>query len=188
MTSVNGVRQVLLVTTLLAVLVSACGGNAGSSAAPSVDGGTQPSEAATSPDTSSGGGGGAGAGIVGLKPIEDGTYTSAKVHVEMSGDRSATNDATGNGFAGSGVAVLTFADSANSSLITIGLSTVEAVGIAVQIGTVATAVNWGGGCTATITRQDATGLSGEFTCQDVDGVDGVQALKLSLKGTFSAEH
>ena len=174
-------------TTLLAFLVSACGGNAGSSSAPSVDGGTQASEAATSPEASAGGGGG-GVGITGLKPVEDGNFPSAKAHIEITGDRTATVDATGNGFAGGGVAVLTFIDSANSSLTTIGLSTVDEVGLAVQIGTVATAVNWGQGCTATITRQDATGISGEFTCQDVPGIDTADALTLSLKGTFSAEH
>jgi hypothetical protein len=179
-------RQLLLVTTVL-VVVSACGGGAGSSSAPSVDG-SQPSEAATSPDASSGGGSGGGAGITGLKPVEDGNFTSGQLHVEMTGDRTATVDATGNGFAGGGVAVLTFVDSANTSLTTIGFSTVEEVGLAVQIGTVATAVNWGDGCTATITRQDATGISGEFTCQDVPGIDTADALTLSLQGTFSAEH
>ncbi len=62
-------------------------------------------------------------------------------------------------------------------------------GVVVNVNGLATGGGFDGACQLDVKKNDASELSGSFTCTNVDGVNGGQAFtsNLNVKGTFSAK-
>lgn len=196
--------QVLLGVIPATILIVACGGSASPAAnAPlgSAGGGA--------PNASAGGGGGAtggappnppgggGAANANIPTIADGAYKSGAAHVELSGGKNETLDvAAGGGVTSLGNTILQFGSTDGQRIVQLsflapgqsgsgsgGVSVSENVSNSVF----STAGTWGGECQIKITRNNASGLSGEFSCTDAPGISGVVGGKFNIKGTFAAE-
>jgi hypothetical protein len=175
----------LLALIPVAILIVACGG----SGSPT----TNVSTAANAePTTTAGSGGGASAGI---PTIADGQYKSGTTHVELSGGRSDTFDlrlATGITSGGDSLFAFTSADNQKIVRITFlapGSSDTGTVSVTSLVAPNLLTVGgtWGQECQIKITRNNGSGLSGEFSCKDAPSVTGTALSKADLKGTFSAD-
>jgi hypothetical protein len=193
----------LLLTLIPAtILIVACGGSStpGANAPLTSAGGGNPSVSAGggggatggAPTNPPGGGGGANAGI---PTIADGTYTSGTAHVEISGGRNDTFDVdSASGVTAGGNTILAFTGADNQKVVQLsflapGQGTSGGLSVATNVSNAvfATAGTWGGECQVRITRNNASGLSGEFSCKDANGLAGVIGGKFNIKGTFAAE-
>jgi hypothetical protein len=185
-------RSACLLATLVVVLAvaAACGGAASPGASsPATTGATpapasQPAEPSDAPAGSG--------GTVSNPPIADGAFTSGKLHLEISGDVTATVDVPlqgGLSFTQAGSTVLSYADpstgdgggvaiSPDGNVITLSTAAVSTAGASVQ----AT------GCRITVTQSDASRLAGTVDCPGLPGVVAATAknVTVNLRGTFEA--
>jgi hypothetical protein len=175
----------------LVLLLSACGGAANAPIASGTS--TVAATAAPTPTTAPvGGGGGANAGI---PAIADGSFRSGKVHVEVSGGKNETVDiGTLSGSTTSGSTFLVYANADIQKVVQFSfLAPTESDRGGVTVGVTAGAVafatigTWGKDCQVKITRNDAAGLSGEFSCSNAPASEGIRGFGVNIKGTFSAE-
>jgi hypothetical protein len=184
--------RVMASAASLVLVLSACGGAAN---APIASGTSTVAATATPIPTTApvGGGGGANAGI---PAIADGSFQSGKVHVEVSGGgKNETLDIdrlSGATTSGSAFLVYTTADVqkvVQLSLLAPTESDRGGVTVGVTAGAVAFATigTWGKDCQVKITRNDAAGLSGEFSCSNAPASEGLRGFGVNIKGTFSAE-
>jgi hypothetical protein len=175
-----------LVLTLAAV--AACGSSASPSPSASVGAGTP--APVSQPVASSDG----GTGTSSNPPIVDGAYTSGKLHVEISGDVTATLDFPlqgGLSMTSGGATILSFA---NTSTGDGGGVVVAPTGNAITISssTVSTAGGDTGGdanvCTVAVTQSDASRLAGTFDCKRLVGVvaNASKTVTVDMRGTFEA--
>jgi hypothetical protein len=168
-------------------MIAACGG----SALPAADVSPTASGAATAsatPSASAGGGGGTSAGI---PTIADGAYRSGRTHLEISGGKSDTVDASGaGGFTQSNTTVLVLPSADNKKIVTLSfLAPTESDrgAVAVTTSEYSFVGEWGKECQVRFTRNDASGLSGEFSCRDAPGVAVLTDVMVNVTGTFSVE-
>lgn len=179
----------LMGLVLLLGVVAACGaatttasGSLGAVATPPPA--SQPVQASTDPGT----------GTVSNPPIVVGAYTSGKFHVEISGDVTATIDASlqgGVSFTTAESTILSFADAASGAGGGVILSA-EVNGITIS----SPAVTTGGSnvdashCNVAVTQSDASRVAGTFDCQGILGVvsSGTDAktVTVNVRGTFEA--
>jgi hypothetical protein len=193
--------RLLLALIPVTILIVACGGSATPAAnAPLTSaGGGVPNASATggggatgAPTNPPGGGGGANAGI---PTIADGTYASGTAHVEISGGRNDTFDVdAASGITAGGNTILAFTGADNQKVVQLsflapGQGTPGGLSVATNVSNAvfAMAGTWGGECQVKITRNNSSGLSGEFSCKDAPGLAGVIGGKFNIKGTFAAE-
>lgn len=179
-----------IVLLVLLAAVAACGGAASPSASASLGtGSTQAPASQPVPPSSDG-----GTGTVSNPPIVDGAYTSGNVHIEISGDVTATFDFPLQGGASvttAGATLLSFADTANSEG---GGIVVASTGNAITLSSsrVSTAGGDTGGdtnvCAITVTQSDASKLAGTFDCKRLVGVvaSTSQSVTIDMRGTFEA--
>ncbi len=184
------VRAILLAVAIVAV--SACsnavppaGGAAtpaGATQNPAVTPGTQATPGAPGPDAT-------------LPAIADGTWTSGKWHVEISGDVNATLDAPlqgGFNMTDGGQTVLSYANptagDGGSVIISEGGYAIEITSGAVTTGGISFISPTGAGCTVTLTQSDNSRLAGSFDCKLLPGVvtSTAKRVAVDLKGTFEA--
>jgi hypothetical protein len=176
------------------ILIAACA----ASTSPTAGGATATSGGTTSTGgtTSSGGTTSGGGTAVSMPTIADGAFKSGTTHVEISGGRNETFDvSTGGDVTTGGTTLLVFASSDNQRVVQMSfLPPGEAdPGIFTTATTSGTAVGgalsgtWGKECQVKFTRNNASGLSGEFTCKDAAGLSGLVTMNANVKGTFSVE-
>ena len=135
-----------------------------------------------------------GTGTVSIPPIVDGGWTSGKLHIEISGDVTATLDFPlqgGMSMTTAGATLLSYADPGTSE----GGGVVVAStgnGITLSSAKVSTAGGAGGGdantCTIAITQSDASRLAGTFDCKRLVGLVAAESrnVTVDMKGTFEA--
>lgn len=185
----SSVVPIVLVALLAAV--AACGGTTSTSASASIGAGTTPPPASQPVQPSSDD----GTGTVDNPPIVDGAYTSGKLHVEVSGDVTATLDFPlqgGMSMTTAGATLLSFAATATSEGG--GGIVIASTGNAITLSSpqVSTAGGDSGGdanmCTITVTQSDASKLAGNFDCKRLVGVaaNATQSVTIDMKGTFEA--
>ena len=182
------------VATALAIgllFTSACGGSSKPAAKSSDNTPTgQNSSSSQSTDSSSNGGGGGGGTIAG-GGVVIGNYSQGSAHVEISGGRSESTDfnAAGGATTPDGTFVsFTSGDGQNSMTITVSPKQDE-TGVAVSINGLTTGGAFNDKCRIDVTKNDASELTGTFTCTGVDGVSGSQVFQgnLNVTGRFSAK-
>ena len=181
-------RAILLV--ILAVLAVGCGSSGAVATAPGLPtiapGGA--GGATQAPVVTPAGGGGGGGGTVTSVTVADGTYTKGKAHVELTGDKTATLDMNGTGFAAGGSGAFSYADTTAQLSVSIVLGPQD-TGLAIAGKDIITGGTWGKECELKVTRNDSGGVAGEFSCPNVEAADPsiLKQLKVSIKGSFSAE-
>ncbi len=124
-----------------------------------------------------------------IPKINDGNYSKAKVHVEITGDRKQTVDLDGGGIATGGFGLFTYAGSDATIQISLSGTAGEVPGgIFVTTKEVVTGGEWGKQCKVSI-DQSGGKVKGEYSCDKLDAVDpgATKTYKVNLKGTFSAE-
>lgn len=125
-----------------------------------------------------------------IAKIEDAAYTSGTVHIEVTGDKRATFDKDGSGYAGGGLLLMTFADGDVSALLTFAdEGSGDSPGAAaVTTKEFSTAAEWGKDCTFKL-EQSKSSASGEFECKDIQAIDlqSAKTYKVTVKGKFSAK-
>jgi hypothetical protein len=182
-----------LLAALVVVLAvaAACGGastSPGASASVTTGATPAPASQSTEPSDVPDGSGGTASN----PPIADGAFTSGKLHIEVSGDVTATVDLPlqgGLSFTQAGSTVLSYADPAtgdgggvaispDGNVITLSTAAVSTAGASVQ----AT------GCRITVTQSDASRLAGTVDCPGLPGVVAATAknVTVNLRGTFEA--
>jgi hypothetical protein len=180
----------LIALVVLLAAVAACAGTASPSASASLGAGTTPAPASQPVEPSTDG----GTGTVNNPPIVDGAYTSGKLHVEISGDVTATLDFPlqgGMSMTTAGATLLSFADTATSEG---GGIVIASTGNAITLSTksVSTAGGNSGGdsntCTITVSQSDASKLAGTFDCKRLVGIVATSStgVTIDMRGTFEA--
>jgi hypothetical protein len=180
-------RLYLILIAALGLILAACASPSGSDG-PAASSGGAPSTAAESdgPAESQDAGGGGGGGLGG---------GSGSVEFQMTGGHEVSDELPFAGnfayFQQAGVSFLVFTDDtdaseANGVIITIGAegTTEDSVFQYVTDDLVIPAAN----CDWNITRHDATGAAGSFTCNDVAGFSatGGAILGIDVSGSFDA--
>lgn len=152
------------------------------------DGGSTSSS--SSPGTGSGSGSGSGPGNkkVEIPAIKDGTFATAKVHIEVSGGKTLKLDLDGSGIALNKLAMITVSTpEASVQVVAQGDSKDEPGAVSFTTKELSTAAGFGEHCSVKITDGDKE-LKGEFDCGEVDAIEPgtVKTYRVKLKGTFSA--
>jgi hypothetical protein len=180
----------LIMAAILGLVLAACSGSpSGSEPGPS-DGGGEPSTAAESeaPGESQGGGGGGGGGI--------GTG-SGSVRFQMTGGHEVSDELPFAGnfayFQQAGVSFLVFTDDtdateANGVIITVGPEGSDENNVFQYI--TDDLIIPAADCDWNITRNDATGAAGSFTCNNVSGFSGIGSgvSGVNITGDFEASN
>jgi hypothetical protein len=174
---------IVLVTTLIG-----CGGATTPGASGSVGtvspGDTPPPT--TEPD--------AGASVpVDNPPILDGTFSTGKIHVEVSGEVNKTFDfplQAGGGFSGQGSTVLTYGESATGAAVVILSAETQGFTISSPEFSVGGSSGEGNNCTISVSQSDAARVAGTFDCKGAIGLAGdgaaMKQVTADLRGTFEA--
>ena len=170
---------------LVAVLVAACGSSAtpGSTTEPAADQGGQ---TANAPDDAPAPGGG-----VVAPSVADAIYMSGTTHIEVSGQRTLTADATlvpGASMTTAGTTLLMYGAGEGQEAIVVSIANGPDTGLAMTINApqIITAGDGSTGCAFEITRNDDAGLAGSFTCRGISTV-GLDMATVDVAGSFSAE-
>lgn len=178
--------SVLLAALVLLPAVAGCGGAAAPGTSASVGAVTTPAPASQPP--------GDGASVpANNPPIADGTFTSGKWHVEISGDVNATIDAPlqgGFSMTTGGTTLLSYTDPATGGGGGIVLSP-DGNGVTLSTPEVSAAGGDAGDanvCTVTLTKSDASSVAGTFDCKRLLGVVASTAkqVTIDMRGTFEA--
>jgi hypothetical protein len=183
----SNLRPMLLISALVLVTFAfACGGDDDSGGTPLGPGRANNGTSNTGGDGSNGGRSNA------ARPakIEDAVYTKGTVHIEVTGDKKATFDKDGAGYAGGGLLLLSYADQDVSASLSFAAEGAGDAPGAASITTkeFATASEWGKDCTFKLDQSKAS-ASGEFECRDVEAIElkSTKPLKVTVKGKFSAK-
>ena len=175
-----------LATSML--LVVACGGGAGTGtdpdgAADGDQGGAVESQAAEAP------GGGD------LPDVADGAYTGGTAHIEVTGDKTLNADLALRSHhvhhGGRRDRPGRSTRAANRILIhtIVAFGTESGPAFSLTSPVVFAAGGLEQGCAFELTRNDASGLAGTFTCRGLDGMsaEGLEQPKVDVVGTFTAD-
>lgn len=181
----------------LGLLLASCGsstpgGAAGSApVVPSVAAASNDSESPTDETQPSAGGGGGGGSI---PTIADGRYKGGTAHIEVSGDVNETLDAALSpvvSITTSGLTALTYSTGSATTQVVVNVVFNPDTGPAIsyQSAKVLAAGGVSEGCHVELTKNDASGLAGTFSCSGLEGLapGAVDPAKVDLKGTYSAD-
>jgi hypothetical protein len=132
----------------------------------------------------------AGAGVE-VPTIMDAMYTSGTAHIEVTGGKSLSTDATlvpGASMSTEGTTLLLYGAGDGQQAVVISISNGPDIGLAMTI--TAPELTTGGdgssGCGFELTRNDDTGVTGSFSCRGITTV-GLDMATVDASGTFSAE-
>jgi len=172
---------------LATILVAACGSptTPGSTVGTAPDQGGQTANPPV--DTPSAGDAG---GLV-ATDIEDATYTGGAIHVEVTGGKTLTADATlvqGASMTVEGTTLLMYLAGEGQDAVTVSVSNAPDIGLAMTISSAAVITGGDGstGCAFDITRNDNSGLGGTFRCSGITALVFDMAT-VDARGTFSAD-
>jgi hypothetical protein len=178
-----------LATSML--LVIACGGGAGTGtdpdgAADGDQGAAVASQAAEAPGGDAGGGD--------LPDVADGTYSGGTAHIEVTGDKTLSVDLPLDpitSITAEDTTVLTFYTGSEPNLIhaLVGFGTDSEPAFSLTSPVLFAAGGPEHGCVLEVTRNDASGLAGTFTCTDLDTMsgDGLEQPNVDVVATFTAD-
>ena len=131
------------------------------------------------------------AGGVNAPAIADALYMTGTAHIEVTGGRSLTTDATlvpGASMTTGGTTLLLYGAGEGQDAVVISISNGPGTGLAMTI--TAPQLTTGGdgstGCGFDITRNDATGITGSFSCRGISTV-GLDLTNVDVSGSFTAE-
>jgi hypothetical protein len=184
----NAMTHAIRPTWLLAlVLVAACGSPATppSTAETAADpGGQAANPPAEQPEPGNAG------GIV-APTIGDASYVRGTAHVEVTGQRTLSTDATlvpGVSLTAGGTTLLLYGAGEGEETVLISISNGPDTGLAMTI--TAPSLTTGGdgstGCAFEISRNDDSGLSGTFNCRGLSTVS-LDTATIDVNGSFAAE-
>jgi hypothetical protein len=185
----------ILILAILAGLIAASCGSSGavatataratSAAATAAPAAT--AAAATEVPSDSSGGAQESVPVTGIPTIVTANWQKATAHVDVSRDKTESFDMTGAIVGLNGIAIGTFGDPGSQQTMQMTISGLEHTGFALTTPNLLAGGSWGDECQIKITKNDASGFAGEFSCSNVDGADraGTQALHLDIRGTFS---
>ena len=183
------VRRAALIA-VLALLAAACGSSGTATKAPGIPtiapGGGGSTQA---PGVTPAGGGGGGGGTAGIPQLANGGYTKGQAHIEITGDKAFTYDLTGVGFATGGSGALTYTDSTKNVSTNLVFADQGSSGLAIVTPDLIAGGSWGTECKESTTRNDGSGITGSFECDNVQAAapGGLTAFHVTVKGTFSAD-
>ncbi len=177
---------ILLLVCLVPALV-ACG-----SSGDDDDDDDDPSDAGPGASGSSSGTKKGGDADVKLPEIKAATYSSGKMQIEVSGDKSQKLDLDGSGLAQDGFAFFNYgSDKGGVSGVAITMTSGDAEdspgGFTFSTSEFATAGEWGNECKVSFEQFDGK-AKGEFSCDTIDAVQpgGTKVFRVKVKGTFTA--
>jgi len=121
-----------------------------------------------------------------IPAITDGNWTNAHAHIDVTGDRSVSDDTTVTIAATNAFLIGAFGDATSGQTLQFTMTRAEQSGFAFT----STDVIGGGdlsSCQVSVTHMDAASLTGEFTCAHVDASNTAltQPLHVELHVTFS---
>ena len=182
----------------LGLLLASCGsstpGTAGGSASVNPSAPAASNDAASPPDetvapsvASTVGGGGT------IPTIAEGRYTAGKSHFEISGEASETVDAdlaAAASVTAEGLTLLSYSAGSGATGVVAHVVFNPDLGpsISYQSAKLVTAGGVPEGCHVELTKNDASGLAGTFSCTGLDALvpGAVTTTKVNVNGTFSA--
>lgn len=131
------------------------------------------------------GSGGKGAGI---PKIADGTYKEGTATVEVSGEDEANFDSLTIGQTDGGVTLLSFMGAGGNLTIGFGPGADDS-SVSAGLAGLSVGGSFGKECGVQFSKNDSSGLAGEFTCTKAPAVDSGSGKlgERDLKGTFSVE-
>jgi hypothetical protein len=195
----RSIRLALAFAAVVAV-VGACGGSSGSAApkATAADAGSQPAPSAATKgggSDDSGAGDGSSGGDASIPKIGDATYKSGTANVKITGEKSLDltgKIAEGGALTIGGTTVLQYALPSDGGFIQISFlqdDSSSGSGIAVTDGDFVTSGAWGEDCDVTLSRNDGSGIAGDFRCKGLTGADTklAKAYKIDMEGSFQAD-
>lgn len=171
---------------LALVLVAACGSatTPGSTAETALDQGGAANPPAEAPEAGNAGG-------IAAPAIGDASYTSGTAHVEVTGQRSLSTDATlvpGASLTAGGSTLLLYGAGEGQEAVVISISNGQDSGLSMTITapSLITGGDGSSGCAFDLSRNDDSGLTGTFDCRGLATV-GLDAATVDVKGSFAAE-
>jgi hypothetical protein len=196
----GSIRSMLALVAIAAVVV-ACGGSSGTAApkataaASAASGGSDvEASAETEGSGDSDTGGGSSGGDASIPKIGDASYKSGTANVKISGEKSLDlqGEISENGaLTIGGATVLQYALPTEGGFIQISFLQDESStsGIALADGDFILAGTWGEDCDVKVTRNDGSGLAGDFVCKGLTGADSklAKAYQVDMTGSFSAD-
>jgi hypothetical protein len=120
-----------------------------------------------------------------IPDIPDGNWNSGRIHVEVTGDSSASFESDGTGQTTGGFTAAEY--NANPpNRVNIGLSDGQSA-IGIETGEVATTGTFGQDCDIEFTSVDASGVSAEFTCEGLPAVSSssTDTYTIDVTGNFT---
>jgi hypothetical protein len=165
--------------------LTACGG----SASGPTSGAAGPSDG-TSEESVGGGPTSDGGGTVQAVTIADANYTTGSAHVEVSGGKQATLDSQlipGVSMTTEGTTLLMYAagEGENASVFSISNGVDTGLAFTLSAQGIVTAGDGSTGCAIELTKNDGSGVEGQFTCRGMQTV-GLDMTAVDVSGTFSA--
>lgn len=123
--------------------------------------------------------------------IADAGYTRGSAHVEVSGGRQLVIDGqllAGMSMTTEGTTLLMYPAGDGSSGVLFTVSNGADTGLAFTVTgpDVTTGGDGTNGCAIELTKNDASGLAGQFDCRGLDAI-ALDAPKVDVRGTFTAE-
>ena len=184
-----------IATVALAALLASCGG----SSSPTTQAGDVATPAATNAATGDTGNNtepteAPAAGNAAPVKIADANYSSGMAHVEITGGQKLTFDGQlviGVSFTNTGTTVITYQGGAGNDTVAFAISSnpdTPDAGLTFSLSTT-TWVTGGdrtSGCVIDLTRNDASGLEGQFTCRGMQAIAGSGVSTVDVTATFSA--
>jgi hypothetical protein len=121
-----------------------------------------------------------------IPKIADNNWTNGRIHVEVSGDVSSNFESDGSGATVGGATSAAFTQN-TGNLVSIGLGGDEESAISLTVGDVSTVGGFSSNCSISFTKNDATGLAADFTCNDLQAVStsATDTKVLDVKGNFT---
>jgi hypothetical protein len=202
--------RALLAVALLGAAMGGCGSSAGSAAptgseaaatdppaqasatasapapGPSEPAPTVPPEASEPAETPAGGDGGGGSNGISAVTVE-GQLSRGTASVDVTGDVTFSVEATGTGFSTGGFASMVYIGEGGASIQLAISAEAGSAGVAVTRGALATGGSFGTDCDITLSRNDGTGIAGDFSCADLPAIEGAVSKTVSLTGQFVME-
>jgi hypothetical protein len=125
-----------------------------------------------------------------LPPIVDGAWTNGTLHIDVTGGRTESFDLPGGAIAAGGASILTFGDASGDRTVQATISGTDPSGFTLVTPDLLAAGMWGGDCQLKVTRNEAAGIAGEFSCPTITGGNpkATETVPVSISGKFSATH
>jgi hypothetical protein len=168
------------------VAIAGCGSDSKTSppATSPAAGSSEPASVDTDAPASNGGGGGAASVQL---PVQEGNYTSGRVHVEFGGDSGGAVEIDGTGFITGGYGNIVFADAERAASVTFGFGGDQGSIAAFTWDGITSGGEFGKECTVNFTKGDQSTLAADFTCVGMAGVtsSATATPKVDARGSFT---